>query len=962
MWIILLDCSGSMGEPFAGEMSFAGRSRASDAEIKLVAAKQALREHLSGLGSPERIALFAFYTAAILCFEGHSNQPELRRAIDALEAGGGTDIAVGLQAAAEYARGTADRIVRVLVISDGLSEAGPAAEAAMACGEAGAAIDVVLIDPTAEGEAVARAIALHGAVSAVTSAAMLSRDVGESAERERTLARQAEEVMAHYQADARAVVAVGPAAERLAFTVGYPSLVEPALWHSMRALIHLAGLEDEVRKTLRQQLDGEHPASASVTSTTATSLIARGTWLRLIPSVEGVEFNPRSQEVAWFEDVQEVPFRFRAAAGVAGAPLVGALEIYVGAMVVGILPLALTVEAGAPEVPLTAASARMFTQVFASYAREDSAVVDACAAAYRALGIYMLIDKDVLQSGEHWNRVLRELIREADVFQLYWSDAASRSKPVEDEWRYALTRAGARSEGFLRPLYWTDDRPSPPPELKHLHFSRLNVDLLSLPQSTPNPAALPGVATTPATAALPVAVVPVLPGAPAELAATVREDVRFAVHFLEEILNLRYYPVPTLLVDDHVVRQVRSNMTVDYTPPHGAEEEIQALGNIVGSIALEFHVRRLTPDRGLIDSDVIDHLFGRGTVLSEEEYDEVRSRAEYFVGQQVRAVLEGETGSVDATRGEIVTALREFSEKLQRLLETGLRAQGDFPVQGSYSVKPGSFQVLGTVVPDHSLRLQESQYASWSDVSYLIHGEFRELVRVFHAASARLIERLAGRGSSLDQPLDRLFVEELATNGVYIPATSPASDQALKHWAFDRHIPTELTLPETPRTLFCVEALDRLQHRLRQEGLEPSAAARLARAFQRSVLMHEHFHAILETGLDQDGHQAAGAALRDHWTKALALNESLAAWMELHAARGNAELSGIVDAFIHAGKYPEWPYRGASVVEAQFAKRGIDAVRELVGGLRLDPVTAQKAFDAMATPNASGPAKMADAA
>ena len=46
----------------------------------------------------------------------------------------------------------------------------------------------------------------------------------------------------------------------------------------------------------------------------------------------------------------------------------------------------------------------------------------------------------------------------------------------------------------------------------------------------------------------------------------VREDLSEAVHYLEELTGLRYYPVPTLLVDEHVVKTVRTTQTIDLGP------------------------------------------------------------------------------------------------------------------------------------------------------------------------------------------------------------------------------------------------------------------------------------------------------------------------------------------------------------------------------------------------------------
>ena len=71
--------------------------------------------------------------------------------------------------------------------------------------------------------------------------------------------------------------------------------------------------------------------------------------------------------------------------------------------------------------------------MFASDAHEDDDVVRAFAAAYRALGIDVLVDKASLRAGQDWQQALLRLIDEANLFLLSWSEAASRSPYVAEE-------------------------------------------------------------------------------------------------------------------------------------------------------------------------------------------------------------------------------------------------------------------------------------------------------------------------------------------------------------------------------------------------------------------------------------------------------------------------------------------------------------------------------------------------
>ena len=114
--------------------------------------------------------------------------------------------------------------------------------------------------------------------------------------------------------------------------------------------------------------------------------------------------------------------------------------------------------------------AEAYDRIFVSYSHEDAAIVDRLGEAYRVLGHDYLRDIHSLRSGEDWNEALEKLIDAAEIFQLCWSEAASRSRYVAREWRYALDLEKERKH-FIRPVYWERPLPTVPDDLSHLHFA-----------------------------------------------------------------------------------------------------------------------------------------------------------------------------------------------------------------------------------------------------------------------------------------------------------------------------------------------------------------------------------------------------------------------------------------------------------------------------------------------------------
>ena len=270
--------------------------------------------------------------------------------------------------------------------------------------------------------------------------------------------------------------------DQASFTVGYPGVVTPHTWYSLSVYVHLPRLQAEADQRIagESRWFGQRPAGSRAA---AYVPLPKGTLLRVTPEVPGVVVNPPVQEVRWLEDLQQVAFRLQATSEAAGRTVLGAVEVHAGPLLVAQVPLSIHVRgAGEPqERPETAAAStgRLFSSVFASYAHEDDQVVRAFAEAYRALGIDVLVDKASLRAGQDWQQTLLRLIEEADLFQLFWSEAASRSPYVAEEWQHALLLQGRKGERFIRPLYWTSPWPPPPAQLAHLHFAALDLAALS---------------------------------------------------------------------------------------------------------------------------------------------------------------------------------------------------------------------------------------------------------------------------------------------------------------------------------------------------------------------------------------------------------------------------------------------------------------------------------------------------
>lgn len=278
--------------------------------------------------------------------------------------------------------------------------------------------------------------------------------------------------------------------ENVQFTVYRPQAIVPEKWYDLLAFAHLSDLppdaEDsephplaEVQRQARQVLGVDISEYLSVTQDSVKA-VPRSGELTFVPEIEGIEFNPLRRSFLWLESVHREEFRLRAGLEVDSQALRGRLTVFLGSVILADIPLTIRVDrqyaTGLAPIPMAVETARPYRKIFASYSHEDSWIVDEFDGYARAFGDEYLRDVVTLRAGEVWSPRLEELIREADVFQLFWSWNSMDSPFVQQEWKHALT---LERPHFVRPVYWDEPLPVrnevnlPPETLRRLHFQRI---------------------------------------------------------------------------------------------------------------------------------------------------------------------------------------------------------------------------------------------------------------------------------------------------------------------------------------------------------------------------------------------------------------------------------------------------------------------------------------------------------
>lgn len=274
--------------------------------------------------------------------------------------------------------------------------------------------------------------------------------------------------------------------DNVQFSAYRPKVVRPETWERLLVFAHLAELPpdtapganepiEEVRQQAEQILGSQIGSFLSLTAD-STAPLPRDGELTLVPSGDGLEFNPPSRTFRWTEPVHREEFRFRAAARLDGQRAQGRLSVFLGSVLIAEVNLVTRVDSRAhldPDNRIARQNrAYRFRRIYACVAPDDQPVVEQFRSYAKSMKDTFLLAQFVSsRRGDN-----EERIRSADVFQLYWSRRGMASPDVEADWRFALS---LRRPEFVRPLYWEDPFPVSPdgqlptPELLALGFQRI---------------------------------------------------------------------------------------------------------------------------------------------------------------------------------------------------------------------------------------------------------------------------------------------------------------------------------------------------------------------------------------------------------------------------------------------------------------------------------------------------------
>jgi hypothetical protein len=186
-----------------------------------------------------------------------------------------------------------------------------------------------------------------------------------------------------------------------------------------------------------------------------------------------------AQQLRWAGRTEGVQFEVRVPEAFNRTSVIGTVTVSRSGIPIGHLKWKLAVDAssgsGSSDVAAQGQEVARYRRAFISYATRDRPEVLRRVQLLRTLGVGYFQDVLDLKPGERWERELYRQIEDCDLFLLFWSRTAKRSKWVRREAEAALALSKSRGELGGPALYPVlidgPPVPQPWPELAHLHFN-----------------------------------------------------------------------------------------------------------------------------------------------------------------------------------------------------------------------------------------------------------------------------------------------------------------------------------------------------------------------------------------------------------------------------------------------------------------------------------------------------------
>ncbi len=265
-------------------------------------------------------------------------------------------------------------------------------------------------------------------------------------------------------------IQTGNGSAGIRFSAYYPKELLPNEWHPLKAYAFMGYAVDSIAVDAEGGDVDKVPEILYDRNRSARYRIPEGAQVTVTPHMKGFQFNPQSVSIGFYRTWHRFDFEIRAMDANLDEATNGYLTFTVDGLVVADVPVSVYVARGLSREAREATrrvTRKPYRAVYASFANEDLYLAERLRRVYDALGMYSMRDLMQMRGENGWTDEMLEAIKNAEVFQLFWSEAAANSDNEQRELTQALEQAESL-DNYIRAVYWEHPPAALPDLLKDI--------------------------------------------------------------------------------------------------------------------------------------------------------------------------------------------------------------------------------------------------------------------------------------------------------------------------------------------------------------------------------------------------------------------------------------------------------------------------------------------------------------
>jgi len=446
-----------------------------------------------------------------------------------------------------------------------------------------------------------------------------------------------------------------------------------------------------------------------------------------------------------------------------------------------------------------------------------------------------------------------------------------------------------------------------------------------------------------------VTVLPIVPTKEDD-AEIVRNMLLKAIPYVEKVTGLRYYPVPTFIVNEYHIKDYIETEIIDKDNNElELREDIKEIIKFISSVSLKFHTGAFIPENigeklKATEYEGFHNLSGKA-IFTLRAYAETAYNLSYILDDRFDEFFEERNDNnifiseISTVKDPIINCYDDLKYMEMILKRINERYRNDISLSEKYFYMYGNrgAKPILEIWRKYTSNTQFTKLVKCVDEMGYWKKDLKSILVALEIAINIVFDMLKRMKRELVKY--KSIVSTIHTYGVYILPT--IEKKQLINKLKSNGYPEHFYINKTGVVLLC---LDEIKKRIEETLQEDTSLdeEKLKEDIILATLIHEHTHAAVYEGLN---YNSSNITFNSNWSNGKrfkAVSEGLAEWAELNYFRGNKVIYDIIYNHALSEEFPDWPYSAAILIENSYLKLGDIKYKALVEYFRRDYIEAFK--------------------